>query len=57
LYSSAVGVPSSETLYAVAGGTGYTDSSVGSAAYVINPTFTTTSVSGKAVLSGKQNVQ
>jgi Chitobiase/beta-hexosaminidase C-terminal domain len=44
LYSGPVTVSSSETLYAVAGGTGFTDSSAGSAAYVINinaatPTF------------------
>ena len=36
-YSGAVNVPSSETIKAVAGGTGFTDSSVGSAAYVILP--------------------
>lgn len=44
LYTSPVTVSSSETLHAVAGGTGYTDSSVASAAYVIEspaaaPTF------------------
>jgi hypothetical protein len=37
LYSSPVSVPSTETLFAVAGGTGFTDSSVGSAAYTITP--------------------
>ena len=36
VYSGAITVSSSETLYFVAGGTGFTDSSVGSAAYVIN---------------------
>lgn len=36
LYSGAVSVSTSETLYAVSGGTGYTDSSVGSAAYTIS---------------------
>lgn len=49
LYTGPVTVSSSETLYAVAGGTGYTDSSVGSAAYtitllsfaVLNPTSLT----------------
>ena len=35
-YTSPVSVSASETLYAVAGGTGYTDSSVGSAAYTIS---------------------
>lgn len=44
LYSSPVSVSSSETLHAVAGGTGFTDSSIASAAYVITtgaatPTF------------------
>lgn len=45
LYSGPVSVATSETLYAVAGGTGYNDSSVGSAAYTITngaastPTF------------------
>jgi len=38
LYTGAVSVSTSETLYAVSGGTGYTDSSVGSAAYTINCT-------------------
>jgi hypothetical protein len=36
LYSGTVSVAATETLYAVAGGTGYTDSSVGSAAYTIS---------------------
>jgi hypothetical protein len=36
LYTGAVSVSTSETLYAVSGGTGYTDSSVGSAAYTIS---------------------
>src|ERR1035437_5584832 len=36
LYSTTVSVSSTETLYAVAGGTGYTDSAVGSAAYTIS---------------------
>jgi hypothetical protein len=36
LYTGTVSVASTETLYAVAGGTGYTDSSVGSAAYTIS---------------------
>lgn len=49
LYTGAVTVSASETLYAVSGGTGYSDSSVGSAAYVINypqadaPTFSPSS--------------
>jgi len=37
LYSTPIVVSSNETIYAVAGGTGFTDSSVGSAAYVISP--------------------
>jgi len=41
LYSTPVSVASSETLYAVAGGTGYTDSAVGSAAYTIVPQAST----------------
>jgi hypothetical protein len=41
LYTGAISVTSSETLYAVAGGTGYPDSSVGSAAYVINTSTVT----------------
>ena len=36
-YTGPVTVSSNETLYAIAGGTGFTDSAVGSAAYVINP--------------------
>jgi hypothetical protein len=36
-YTGPVGVPITETLFAIAGGTGFTDSAVGSAAYVINP--------------------
>ena len=36
-YSTPITVSSNETIYAVAGGSGFTDSSVGSAAYVINP--------------------
>jgi hypothetical protein len=35
LYSSAISVPSTETLYAVCGGAGYSDSTVGSALYTI----------------------
>lgn len=38
LYSAPITVSSNETIYAVAGGTGYgSDSAVGSAAYVVNP--------------------
>jgi len=36
LYTGAVSVSTSETLYAVSGGTGYTDSTVSSAAYTIS---------------------
>jgi hypothetical protein len=41
LYTGPVTVSSSETLYAVAGGTGYTDSPVGSASYVIQSSVAT----------------
>jgi hypothetical protein len=37
LYSAPINVSSNQTIYAVAGGTGFTDSAVGSAAYTINP--------------------
>lgn len=57
LYSGAVTVSSSETLYAVAGGTGYSDSSVNSAAYVIGTTASTPTFSPVAgTYSGTQNV-
>jgi hypothetical protein len=36
LYSSPITISSNETIYAVAGGTGFTDSGVGSATYTIN---------------------
>ena len=36
-YSTPITVSSNETIYAVAGGTGFSDSSVGAAAYTINP--------------------
>jgi hypothetical protein len=55
LYTGLVSVSSSETLYAVAGGTGYTDSSVGSAAYVINAgTGNPTMLGGNEILGGNQ---
>lgn len=41
LYSGPVSVASNETLFAVAGGTGFSDSSIGSAAYVIAPVVAT----------------
>ena len=49
LYTAPVSVASSETLYAVAGGTGYTDSSVTSAAYTINQASAHFSISGTSV--------
>jgi hypothetical protein len=49
LYSGAISVSATETLYAVAGGTGYLDSSVGSAAYTL-PLFTD-NFSGSGALS------
>jgi hypothetical protein len=39
-YTAPITVSSNETIYAVAGGTGFSDSSVGSAAYVISPYIT-----------------
>jgi hypothetical protein len=47
-YTSPIKVSSNETLYAVAGGSGFTDSSVGSAAYIINPFWDGSSPSGQA---------
>jgi hypothetical protein len=52
LYSGPVSVSTSETLYAVAGGTGYTDSSVGSAGYVVSSPPTAV-IGGKTVITGK----
>ena len=48
LYTAPITVSSNETLYAVAGGTGFTDSTVGSAAYIINPFWDGSSPSGQA---------
>jgi hypothetical protein len=48
LYSGPITVSSSETLYAVAGGTGYQDSPVASSAYVIQPTASTPTFSPAA---------
>ena len=52
LYSTAVSVPVSETLKAVAGGTGFIDSSVGSAAYVINARSAGALQNGTILLNG-----
>jgi hypothetical protein len=55
LYSGPVSVATSETLYAVAGGTGFTDSSVGSAIYTItpvSPTFTLSASTPAAIAPG-----
>lgn len=58
LYTGPVSVPSSETLHAVAGGTGFSDSSPGTAAYVITtgvtgqPMTANTSLTGSASVSG-----
>ncbi len=57
LYSGPVSVSSSETLYAVAGGTGYNDSSVGNAGYVIQASGATPSFSpGAGTYSSAQSV-
>ena len=47
-YTGPITVSSNETLYAVAGGTGFTDSTVGSASYIINPFWDGSSPSGQA---------
>ena len=52
LYSGPVAVNSSETLYAVAGGTGYTDSTAGSASYTITSNVT----GGFTIFVGSQTV-
>lgn len=52
LYSGAVSVASSETLFAAAGGTGFTDSSVGSAAYTITPVTQNSKMGGSAKAGG-----
>jgi Chitobiase/beta-hexosaminidase C-terminal domain len=59
LYTGAVSVSASETLYAVAGGTGYSDSTVGSAGYVISSSSSSARavISGKTVITGKTVVQ
>jgi len=54
--SGTVPVSSSETLYAVAGAAGYTDSSVGSAAYVITGS-TTSVIGGSGTISGKGTIK
>jgi Chitobiase/beta-hexosaminidase C-terminal domain len=56
LYSSPVAVSSSQTLYAVAGGTGYSDSSVGSASYVVSSPVPAV-IGGKIVITGKTVLQ
>jgi hypothetical protein len=56
LYSTAVSVPSTETLYAAAGGTGYSDTTA-SAAYTINGQAATPTFSPVAgTYTGSQNV-
>lgn len=57
LYSTAIAVSVSETIKAVAGGTGFTDSSVGSAAYVIRTAAATPTFSPVAgTYTGSQSV-
>lgn len=56
-YTTPISVSSTETLVFVAGGTGYVDSPVGSAAYIITPasgnTFT---ITGNGVISGTGSI-
>jgi hypothetical protein len=52
LYTGAVTVSSTETLYAVAGGTGFADSSEGSAAYTITGPATLTSPTPGSTFTG-----
>lgn len=56
LYSSTVSVATSETLKAVAGGTGYSDSSVSSASYVVSSSAPAV-IGGKTVINGKTVLQ
>jgi hypothetical protein len=56
LYSSAIAVAASETVKAVAGGTGYADSTVGSAAYVINAASQTFKFTGTITLTGSGTI-
>jgi hypothetical protein len=57
LYAGPVTVSSSETLYAVDGGTGYTDSPVGSASYVIQGSVATpTFLPAAGIYSSAQSV-
>jgi hypothetical protein len=57
LYSGPVSVGVSETLFAVAGGSGYVDSSVGSAAYVIKlPAATPVCTPGTGTYTAAQSV-
>ena len=56
LYSGPVLVPSTETVSAVAGGTGFTDSSVGSAAFTINSVISPSGLfasNGSVIISGQ----
>jgi hypothetical protein len=52
-YSGPISVPATETLYAVAGGSGFMDSPAGSAAYTISAPSGTTTWSGATLSGGK----
>ena len=57
LYTGPVSVATSQTLYAVSGGTSYSDSTVGTAAYTINgPASTPVFSPGSGAYAGSQNV-
>jgi hypothetical protein len=57
LYTTAVSVATSETVKAIAGGTGFLDGSVGSAAYVINVSAQTVKMTGNIKALGSVQIK
>jgi hypothetical protein len=53
LYTGPIPVVSTQTIYAIAGGTGFIDSTVSSAAYTINPITVTARTVGKVSIRGQ----